>query len=62
MIEVNYIMCTFYIHVVYSIINFPLFGIHVHVYVGQYLPTENVKDIIRFCHEEGLMLFTDEVG
>ena len=30
--------------------------------LGQYLPTENVKDIIRFCHEEGLMLFTDEVG
>ena len=28
---------------------------------GQYLPTENVRDIIRFCHEEGLMLFTDEV-
>ena len=26
------------------------------------MPTENVKDIIRFCHEEGLMLFTDEVG
>ena len=29
--------------------------------LGQYLPVENVREIIRFCHEEGLVLFTDEV-
>ena len=33
-----------------------------YVSVGQYLTTENAKEIIRFCHEEGLVLFTDEVS
>ncbi len=28
---------------------------------GQYLPMENMMEIIKFCHEEGLLLFTDEV-
>ncbi len=31
------------------------------VCLGQYLPLANMKEIIKFCHEEGLLLFTDEV-
>ena len=33
-----------------------------HVTKGQYLPTKNVREIINFCRDEGLMLFTDEVN
>ena len=29
---------------------------------GQYLSNENMQEVIRFCHEEGLILFTDEVS
>ena len=28
---------------------------------GQNLPRENMKEIVRFCHDEGLLLFSDEV-
>ena len=28
---------------------------------GQNLPLENMKEIVRFCHKEGLLLFSDEV-
>ena len=29
--------------------------------VGQVLPYENIQDIIKFCHEEELVLLADEV-
>lgn len=32
-----------------------------YICAGHYLNVENVKDIITFCHREGLVLFTDEV-
>lgn len=28
---------------------------------GSHLPKENIEEIIKFCHEEGLVLFTDQV-
>lgn len=28
---------------------------------GQYITVENMREVIRFCYEEGLLLFTDEV-
>ncbi len=30
-------------------------------YSGSYLSRDNIEDIIKFCHEQGLVLFTDQV-
>ena len=34
---------------------------HVTAITGQYISMENMQEVIKFCHEEGLLLFTDEV-